>query len=231
VTITFDVTINSPLPPGVTQVANQGRVTGSNFATVLTDDPDTATPADSTITQLDNTVTTFRVYLPIVRQSIAQTPDLAVTSVTLSPNKTSFKAGEPVVITVVIENQGNAAAGPFWADMYLNPSRTPDFNIIWNKTCTLTPCFGIGWPVPNGLAPGASVTLSSAVVPPGYSVWPGYFAAGTTDIYVLADSFNPNGPMVDTNRANNLAHIGGLSVTGPNPASAGMHVAIAARPR
>jgi hypothetical protein len=164
-------------------------------------------------------VTRHLVYLPLIMQSPAQAPDLVVTSVTLSPNKTSFKAGEPVVVTAVIKNEGNAPTTPFWVDLYINPSRQPDFNIIWNKTCTLNPCFGIGWLVPAGLAPGASVSLTSAVVPVGYSVWPGYFAAGSTDIYVLADSFNPGGPMVDTSRANNLYHISGLSVTGPNPLS------------
>src|SRR5262249_18006446 len=87
VTITFDVTINSPLPFGVTQVVNQGSISGSNFANVLTDDPGTAAPADATITPLD-VVTTFRVYLPTVAQGNA--PDLVVTDISLTPNKTTF---------------------------------------------------------------------------------------------------------------------------------------------
>jgi hypothetical protein len=57
---------------------------------------------------------------------------------------------------------------------------------------------------------------------PVYSIWPGYFAAGTTDIYVLADSWNPGGPMADTNRANNLVHLPGLRVSGPNPPLVGV---------
>ncbi|HNJ44291.1 MAG TPA: hypothetical protein PKZ53_27665, partial [Acidobacteriota bacterium] len=50
VTIRFNVTVNNPLPtpqispsqPAVTQVLNQGTVSGGNFSNVLTDDPDIA---------------------------------------------------------------------------------------------------------------------------------------------------------------------------------------------
>lgn len=40
VLILFNVTINDPLPPGVSQVANQGIVSGSNFPDEPSDDPD-----------------------------------------------------------------------------------------------------------------------------------------------------------------------------------------------
>jgi len=52
VTITFEVTIDSPLTAGVTQIAAQGTVSGSNFAIVNTDDPETATANDPTVTPL-----------------------------------------------------------------------------------------------------------------------------------------------------------------------------------
>ncbi len=39
VTITFQVTLNNPLPSSVTQVSNQGTISGSNFLSVVTDDP------------------------------------------------------------------------------------------------------------------------------------------------------------------------------------------------
>jgi hypothetical protein len=157
--------------------------------------------------------------------TVAGTSDLAITSVTLSPNKTSFAAGEPVQITVVIKNQGSAPTKPFWVDMYLNPSRTPDLNILWHQACGMKPCYGIAWQVSQPMAPGDSITLTSTVgsYAGPYTVWPGWFAAGTTDLYVLADSWNPGrtiGASGDTNRANNLFHIGGLNVTGKNPGSA-----------
>jgi uncharacterized repeat protein (TIGR01451 family) len=50
VTIRFRATVNGPLPSGVTSVQNQGSVSGTNLSTVLTDDPDTGTPGDPTLT-------------------------------------------------------------------------------------------------------------------------------------------------------------------------------------
>jgi large repetitive protein len=55
VTITFNVTINNPLSPtNATQVANQGTVSGSNFGSIVTDDPDTGALNDPTITPVVN---------------------------------------------------------------------------------------------------------------------------------------------------------------------------------
>lgn len=50
VTITFSVTVKNPLPSDVTQISNQGTVSGSNFSDVLTDDPDEAGASDPTVT-------------------------------------------------------------------------------------------------------------------------------------------------------------------------------------
>lgn len=54
VTIVYDVTVNDPLPPGTTSVSQQGTVSGSNFSSVLTDDPKTGDPLDPTVTQIAN---------------------------------------------------------------------------------------------------------------------------------------------------------------------------------
>jgi uncharacterized repeat protein (TIGR01451 family) len=53
ITITFRAVIDPPPPGGLCQVANQGTVSGDNFVTVLTDDPDTGTPSDPTITPVN----------------------------------------------------------------------------------------------------------------------------------------------------------------------------------
>jgi uncharacterized repeat protein (TIGR01451 family) len=50
--ITFDVTVDNPFPTGISQVANQGTVSGDNFATVSTDDPAAGGSADPTVTQI-----------------------------------------------------------------------------------------------------------------------------------------------------------------------------------
>lgn len=53
VTITFDVTITSPFPPGVNSVTNHGTLSGSNFSAVNSDDPQTVPVGDATITAVD----------------------------------------------------------------------------------------------------------------------------------------------------------------------------------
>ena len=81
--------------------------------------------------------------------------------------------------------------------------------------------------VTGGLAPGQSITLSSLGLPSGFSVWPGYFAAGTTDLYAYADSYSPgvvDGSVAESDETNNRAELHGLTVTGPNPALRGMGV-------
>lgn len=50
VTIKFEATINNPVTAA--EVSNQGKVTGTNFADVLTDDPDTAATGDPTKTSV-----------------------------------------------------------------------------------------------------------------------------------------------------------------------------------
>ncbi|MEM6455548.1 MAG: IPTL-CTERM sorting domain-containing protein [Acidobacteriota bacterium] len=50
VTITFDVTINDPLPPGTTSIACQGLVTSPEIPDTPTDDPDSVPVDDPTIT-------------------------------------------------------------------------------------------------------------------------------------------------------------------------------------
>ena len=55
VTVKFDVTINNPLVPvSTTQVCNQGTITGSNFTSLLTDDPDVSGATDPTCTVMSD---------------------------------------------------------------------------------------------------------------------------------------------------------------------------------
>ncbi|TXS95848.1 DUF11 domain-containing protein [Parahaliea maris] len=51
-TVAFEVMINDPIPAGVTTIENQGRVSGSNFTDVLSDDPTTTTVSDPTVDRL-----------------------------------------------------------------------------------------------------------------------------------------------------------------------------------
>jgi hypothetical protein len=159
-----------------------------------------------------------KVFLPTVLGF--KTPDLVVNGISLVPSKSAFTAGEPVEVRVTVTNQGSAATGSFWVDLSINPSSPPTTaNQIWNTRCALTPCFGMAWEVAGGLAPGQSITLSSLSLPLGYSVWPGSFAAGSSDLYAYADSYNPGvvaGAVAESDEGNNQFHLGGLVVTGSN---------------
>ncbi|UCE19740.1 MAG: T9SS type A sorting domain-containing protein [Gemmatimonadota bacterium] len=53
VTITFVVTIRDPLPPGITEVMNQGTVTSNEVPDIVTDDPGTVQKDDFTVTLLN----------------------------------------------------------------------------------------------------------------------------------------------------------------------------------
>ena len=52
VTVTYSVLVNDPLPGGVTQITNQGTISGNNFDDVLTDDPAVGGTNDPTTTTL-----------------------------------------------------------------------------------------------------------------------------------------------------------------------------------
>ena len=56
VVVVYDVTIANPLPvgTGVVRIGNQATLSGSNFANIVTDDPDTPAPLDSTYTPILN---------------------------------------------------------------------------------------------------------------------------------------------------------------------------------
>src|SRR5262249_57053679 len=53
-TITFRVTIDNPLPAGVTQVSHQALVSAKSVVSVSTNDPGTAAPGDPTIIAINN---------------------------------------------------------------------------------------------------------------------------------------------------------------------------------
>lgn len=92
VTITFQVTLGDPFPPGLAEVANQGTASGTNFPITLTDDPDTAPPGDPTIT-------------PVLGPPTVIDPAL-----TKSGDPAEAPIGETVTFTLVVTNNGNTDA-------------------------------------------------------------------------------------------------------------------------
>ncbi len=192
----------------------------------------TATPTHTPTTTPTHTPTTTAVptqtpipviekqaFLPLIIHP--GRPDL-VGSISLIPNATTFEAGEPAQISVTITNNGAARSTPAWVDLYINPSAPPDApGTPWHLACGLQPCFGLVWIVP-ALEPGQSVMLTSAAgsYAQPYSIWPGWFARGTTDLYLYVDSWNPGaaaGAVAESDETNNRAELHGLQVTGDNP--------------
>ena len=162
-------------------------------------------------------------YLPLIIRPESGLPDL-VGEISLDPSGSNFDAGDPVQVEALVTNQGIATAGAFWVDFYINPSPAPTApNLPWQNTCNMSPCYGISWQVSAGLQPGNSVMLTS--VPSSYdpeqTVWPGSFAAGTRDLYLYVDSWNPGadvGAVLESDEENNRSSLRNLSVTGANPA-------------
>ncbi len=96
VTVTYDVTLNSPLPLGVTEIACQGMVSGSNFTTEPTNDPDTTPDDDPTLTPV--------AAMPVIE---ADKADALVNDVNMD---SGAGPGDTVKYTVTITNTGDQDA-------------------------------------------------------------------------------------------------------------------------
>ena len=96
--ITFRASIKNSLAPPATKVTNQGTVSGSNFASVPTDDPDTALASDATVT----TILATPVYAVEPYKTWALTTDADHNGIP-SP-------GDTLTYTITLENTGNQAA-------------------------------------------------------------------------------------------------------------------------
>jgi len=147
VTITFDVVIVDPLPDGVTQIANQGVVTGNNFPQEPTDDPDTPTDDDPTVTPLE----LLPNLLATKRDSLHDDVD----------GNGSPSPGDYLKYEVVIVNNGNSAATGVVFNDQPDPNTKVDCNIPVTTTAgTVDECSISLVSVNIGtMAPGAQVTI------------------------------------------------------------------------
>jgi len=170
-TRTFAVTINNPLPSGVTTITNTATI-ADNGAYGLD-----LNPANNTAT--DVTPGLFKMFLPVVMKNYADGPDLVVTQLLASSN----------AITVTIQNIGTAAtASSFWVDVYINPSTPPtQVNQLWSNLGTR----GAAWGVTTAIAVNGILTLTigGPYYSPANSNLGGPLTPGTP-VYAQVDSFN-----------------------------------------
>ncbi|HET8799233.1 MAG TPA: DUF11 domain-containing protein, partial [Thermoanaerobaculia bacterium] len=118
VTITFDVTVDNPLPLGVTTVSNQGNVSGANFTALVTDDPAVAGVSDPTVTPL------------------TITPIVAATKVaalfTDADADGIAEPGDVLRYTITITNSGNGDA----TGLVFNDTPDPNSTLIAGSVTT-----------------------------------------------------------------------------------------------
>ncbi|NJK82232.1 MAG: hypothetical protein HC914_21210, partial [Chloroflexaceae bacterium] len=179
----------------------------------------------ATITATDTPDDFNRVYLPKVIRAAPPRPDLVVSSIRLIPDQRTFTTNDSVQIEVIITNQGELPSrAAFWVDLSINPAETPRQNLRWEENCGTTACQGIAWGITGTLEVSETLVLRSDSDSSGTSNgieratnWNGQFAAGTTDLYVFVDAWNPeddNGTIEEgpAGEQNNLLQLSGLTV-------------------
>jgi hypothetical protein len=164
------------------------------------------------------------VYLPIIiGTGSGAFPDLTPIQLTVQP-ATGLGSTTPVILRVVIQNVGTAPApANFWVDFYINPSSFPnEAGHVWSSLVCNT-CYGLAWQVRRSLAPGESITLTSAsndpYLVPTYTRWPGYFnQSGALRLGAYVDSWDgvnkPQGFILESNETNNLITRSDVVVSG-----------------
>lgn len=152
------------------------------------------------------------VYLPIMYRAYDFRPDLIVAALHIDPAQ-GLTTATPATITVVIRNIGQGVASEFWTDLYIDPSHAPTAGEPWYALCNPpwpnANCYGGAWYVATPLAPGQSLTLTTAVLIKDhqYSHWLGVFTpAGLHSVYAYVDSWNPGsttGAVSEADEGNN----------------------------
>ncbi|MFC1905259.1 hypothetical protein ACFLXL_00435 [Chloroflexota bacterium] len=118
VSITFKVTVVTPLPSGVTQVANHGLVTGDNFTSEPTDDPNTPEDDDPTVTPVTAS--------PLVD---AHKSDSLYND---ADESGLFSPGDTILYTIVMDNNGNQNA----AEVHFDDTPSANLTLVVGSVTT-----------------------------------------------------------------------------------------------
>jgi hypothetical protein len=170
VTITFNVTVNNPFTGALPQVSNQGTVSGTNFSSVLTDDPTVGGTADPTVTPID---------LPNVSVAVSPTSvledgaanlvyTLTRSGSTANAMTVNFSVGGTASFTQPDYTQTGAAtfnatsgtvvipSGSSTATVTIDPSA--DTTVEPDETVNLTVTSGVGYTVGSPSAASGTIT-------------------------------------------------------------------------
>jgi uncharacterized repeat protein (TIGR01451 family) len=229
-----NTSVTATLPVTVT-AAVSGTIL-SNSATASSDQTGSI-GASNLVTHrvVTSTLPVEPVYLPIVLRSFQTLSDLTIIDFFITP--ASPASADTVVVTVVVQNQGNDSTGEgFWTDFYVNPNTLPNNPSLgrdrrWNNPAINSP-LGLAWSLP-ALASGQVITLTSdglgGLAPDlTQSKWTGQLPAGNYSLYAFVDSFDLNdvtGPtnveIIEANEANNMAGpiTGTITASGLNEAA------------
>jgi hypothetical protein len=223
VTIIFNATVNNPFTSATPSVSNQGTVSGSNFANVLTDDPTVGGAADPTVTPID---------LPQV--SVAVSPGAVLedgatnlvytftrTGSTANAQTINFNVGGSASFTEPDYTQSGAAtftatngtvtftAGNATASVTIDPSA--DTTVEPDETVSLTVTSGIGYTV--GSPSSASGTITNDDTDVSVAVSPASVAEdGATN---LVYTFTRVGVTSSSLTVNFSVAVGGSNATFP----------------
>ncbi len=145
IVITFKVEIDDPFPMGDTEVANQGTVSGNNFANVLTDDPDTAAPNDATVTPVQEAIPVSNNLLFLAQKNLTlaqATTDGAMHSnkdLTIKEGKNNTYTGDLTAVGKIVIQKQNAVVGDVTAGSTVRNAGTVTGTITQNALVPSVP--------------------------------------------------------------------------------------------
>ncbi|HEX3084302.1 MAG TPA: Ig-like domain-containing protein, partial [Pyrinomonadaceae bacterium] len=169
VTITFNATVNNPFTSATPQVSNQGTVSGSNFASVLTDDPTVGGAADPTVTPIDLPAVSVAVSPAAVLEDGATNLVYTFTRTgsTTNAQTINFNVGGTASFGTDYTQTGAAtftassgtvtfAAGNATATVTIDPSA--DTTVEPDETVSLTVTSGVGYTVGSPSSASGTIT-------------------------------------------------------------------------
>ena len=168
--ITFDAAVAKPVSPGTLSVSTQGTISGTNFASVLTDDPSTVAANDPTVLAIVNTP-------PVLSSALTAVPNPAI-------------AGQPVQFGAAVSDADLDVISYLWdfKDGSTSTSQNPlhPFAIPGTYVVSLNINDGRG-----GTASGSiSVEIHSGILGEGDADGDGFL--DEIEGALGSDPFNPN---------------------------------------